>query len=303
MDQRNTPHTHYIHRLSYSAQERMVGAFLLVAIAILVWLLLSASIARISSDKYFILYGELQSEQDVSTNTEIIISGLTAGKVEDVSVNKDNKVVVKLRLLERYHSLVRSDSIAHIDAFNFGVINKSVIELSAGNPRRPLMTDGSHIKIKSSFSIKQLMTRVTPALDDLSRTINQANRLLAAIDPVMVKDSIKNLNAISRNALALTTEIQSGNGIAHQVVYDEAMAKNMLAISNNLNIASAQVDKLVTVLNKELESVPGLMNKVRPLINEADKTIKATQNIWPLSSAIGDQKKDEQLTPQTPAND
>jgi phospholipid/cholesterol/gamma-HCH transport system substrate-binding protein len=303
MEQRDIPHTHYIHRLSYSAQERIVGAFLLVAISILIWLLISASTAQISFDKYFTLYAELQSEQDVNTNTDINISGLTAGKVEDVSINKDNKVVIKMRLQERYHSLVRTDSVAHISAFNFGVINKSVIELSAGDPKLPLMADGSQIKILSSFSIKQLITKVTPALDDLANTITQANQLLAAIDPAMVKDSIKNLNEISRNTLALTTEMQSGNGIAHKVIYDEAMAKNMLAISNNLNIASAQVNKLVTELNKELESVPGLMNKVQPLINEADKTIKATQRIWPLSSAIGDKKKNEQLTPQAPAND
>jgi phospholipid/cholesterol/gamma-HCH transport system substrate-binding protein len=303
MEQRNIPRTHYIHRLSYSTQERMVGAFLLIAIAILIWLLISASAAQISFDKYFTLYGELQSEQDVNTNTDIIISGLTAGKVEDVSINKENKIVVKLRLQERYHSLVRTNSVAHINAFNFGVINKSVIELSAGDPKLPLMTDGSHIKIQSSFSIKQIITKVTPALDDLANTINQANQLLAAIDPAMLKDSIKNLNAISKNALALTTEVKSGNGIANKVIYDETLAKNMLAVSNNLNLASAQMTKLATVLNKEIESVPGLMNKVRPLINEADKTIKATQRIWPLSSAIGDKKKNAQLTPQAPAND
>ena len=303
MEQRDIPHTHYIHRLSYSAQERIVGAFLLIAITILIWLLISTSAAQISFDKYFTLYGELQSEQDVNTNTDIIISGLTAGKVEDVSINKDNRVVVKLRLQERYHSLVRTDSVAHINAFNLGVINKSVIELSAGDPKLPLMADGSHIKILSSFSIKQLITKVTPALDNLANTINQANQLLAAIDPAMVKDSIKNLHAISKNALALSTEIKSGNGIANKVIYDETLAKNMLAVSNNLELASAQINRLIVVLNKEIEAVPGLMNKVQPLINEADKTIKATQRIWPLSSAIGDKKKNKQLTPQAPAND
>ena len=77
----------------------------------------------------------------------------------------------------------------------------------------------------------------------------------------------------------------------------------MLAVSNNLDLASSQINKLVVVLNKEIQSVPGLMNKVQPLINEADKTIKATQRIWPLSSAIGDKKKNAQLTPQAPAND
>jgi phospholipid/cholesterol/gamma-HCH transport system substrate-binding protein len=303
MDRRNTPRTHYIHRLSYSAQERMVGAFLLIAAGILIWLLFSAGASQISFDEYFTLYGELESEQAVNNNTEVIISGLNAGKVEDVRINESNRVVVKLRMLERYHSLVRSDTVAHINAFNFGVISKSVIELSAGNPALPLLDDGSTIKIQSSFDIKQLMAKVTPTLDNLANTIDHANQLLAAIDPAVVKDSINNLNAVSRQVLAITEEIKSGKGFANKLIYDDAMANNMLAVSNNLNNASAHIDELISSIHKDLESVPDLLNKVEPLLKEADKTIKATQRIWPLSSALSDEKKSEQLTPQAPAND
>jgi len=303
MERRNTSRTHYIHRLSYSTQERIVGAFLLVAAGILVWLLFSAGTAKISFEEYFTLYGELESEQAVNDNTEVIISGLSAGKVEDVRIDEKNKVVITLRMLERYHSLVRSDTVAHIDAFNLGVINKSVIELTVGDPNLPLIADGSKIKIQSSFSVKQLMAKMTPTLDNLANTIEHANQILAAVDPGKIKDSINTLNTVSRQVLAISKEIESGNGLANKLIYDEELAKNMLAISNNLNTASTQVDKLLGVLSKELQSAPGLLNKVEPLINEADKTIKATQRIWPLSSALDKEKKSEQLTPQAPAND
>ena len=303
MDRRNTPRTHYIHRLSYSAQERIVGAFLLIAIGILVWLLFTSESSKISFEEYFTLYGELEPNQSVNTNSEVIISGLTAGNVEDVSINQQNKIVVTLRMLERYHSLIRTDSVARIEALNLGVINKSVIEFSVGNPELPLMADGSKINIKSSFDIKKLMATLAPALDNLVSTIEQANQLLAAIDPVVVSDSINNLNAISKDVRAITAQVKSGDGVANQVIYDNALASNMRAIASNLDVATAQFDRLLSVINKELESVPGLMKKVEPLIKEADKTIKATQRIWPLSSAIGDEKKTERLTPQAPAND
>ncbi len=303
MDRRNTPRTHYIHRLSYSAQERIVGAFLLLAIGILVWLLFTAGSSKISFEDYFTLYGELETNQAVNTNTEIIVSGLTAGNVEDVSINEHNKIIVTLRMLERYHSLIRTDTVAHIEALNFGVINKSVIEFSVGNPALPLLADGSKINIASSFDVKQLMAKLAPALDNLVSTIEQANQLLTAIDPAVVTDSINNLNAISSDVRAITAQVKSGDGIANQVIYDNALANNMKAIASNLNLATSQFDRLLSVINKELESVPGLMKKVEPLIKEADKTIKATQRIWPLSSAIGDDNKTERLTPQAPAND
>jgi ABC-type transporter Mla subunit MlaD len=303
MDRRNTPRTHYIHRLSYSAQERIVGAFLLLAIGILVWLLFTAGTSKISFEDYFTLYGELETNQAVNTNTEIIVSGLTAGNVEDVSINEHNKIIVTLRMLERYHSLIRTDTVAHIEALNFGVINKSVIEFSVGNPELPLLADGSKINIASSFDVKQLMSKLAPALDNLVSTIEQANRLLTAIDPAVVTDSINNLNAISSDVRAITAQVKSGDGIANQVIYDNALTNNMKAIASNLNLATSQFDRLLSVINKELESAPGLMKKLEPLIKEADKTIKATQRIWPLSSAIGDDKQTERLTPQAPAND
>ena len=303
MDRRNTPRTHYIHRLHYSTQERIVGAFLLIAIGVLVWLLFTAGSSKMSFEEYFTLYGELETSQAVNTNTEIIVSGLTAGNVEDVRINEQNKIVVTLRMLERYHSLIRTDSVAHIESLNLGVINKSVIEFSVGNPELSPILDGSKIKIASSLNIKQLITKLVPALDDLVSTIEHANQLLAAVDPAMVTESISNLNAISRDVRAITAQVKSGDGIANRVIYENALANDMLAIANNLNIASSQFDRLLTALNKELDSVPGLLQKVEPLLKEADKTIKATQRIWPLSSAIGDEKKSQMLTPQAPAND
>jgi hypothetical protein len=45
------------------------------------------------------------------------------------------------------------------------------------------------------------------------------------------------------------------------------------------------------------------MEKIEPLMKEADETIKATKRIWPISSAVGEEKENVKLTPQVPAND
>ena len=57
-------------------------------------------------------------------------------------------------------------------------------------------------------------------------------------------------------------------------------------------------------LNKQVADMPELVNKIGPLLNEADKTIKASQRIWPLSTAIGENNKNsDTLTSPAPAND
>ena len=63
------------------------------------------------------------------------------------------------------------------------------------------------------------------------------------------------------------------------------------------------MDNLLNMLNRELANLSQLLEKIEPLMKEADETLKATQRIWPLSSAINKDEKVEKLTPQAPAND
>jgi hypothetical protein len=47
-------------------------------------------------------------------------------------------------------------------------------------------------------------------------------------------------------------------------------------------------------LQTQADEIPEITNKVKPLINEADKTIRATQQLWLISGNIP-QAKDETL--------
>jgi hypothetical protein len=53
---------------------------------------------------------------------------------------------------------------------------------------------------------------------------------------------------------------------------------------------------LLKSLQQQVDEIPELTDKVKPLLDEADKTIKATQQIWPLSSSIQKDNR-EKLTP------
>jgi hypothetical protein len=45
-----------------------------------------------------------------------------------------------------------------------------------------------------------------------------------------------------------------------------------------------------------VDEIPELTDRVKPLLDEADKTIKATQQVWPLSGNIQKDSK-QTLTP------
>jgi len=372
--------THYIHRLHYSSLEKIVGAFVLLAISMLVWLLFSSGKSLLNFEDHYILHGKLENIQSIDQNTEILIGGLAAGKVQSVKITDDNHIIVVMEILERYNSLVRTDSTARLNAFNLGMINQSFIEISVGSAHQDILTEGSTIIITESINIKNLLVKFAPAMEalfeminrtnallsvvehqQLKKTINHVDSLVSTIDPQQLKQALDNLYAISADASQITkrvnagdgipvtiksidqlvsamdleqleqisahtnqllmaidpalissmikdihtssaylkdiiTQIKHGKGVIGSSIYDKETTNNFNKTMIYLSKVSYQLDKLLLRLTKELENMPDLLKKIEPLLTEADKTIKATQKVWPISTAIEDIDNNEHRT-------
>ena len=296
---------HYIHRLSYSAQERLAGTFVLLAVGLLVWLLLSSQKTQNLFEEEITLYATMSSIQAVNKDTNVIISGLDIGSVTDVNIDDENRVVITMSILKKYQKLIRTDSTAELLNFKFALIGKSVIEISVGSPQLPVIEDGSTITIKDSFNLVQLVSQFEPVLGTLQDSIERMNEILNAIDPDQVGSNVSNLEAISSDLKAISRQIKQGKGLAGNAIFNEAMkddfvtsAENLKDITQQTKIIIEQTKTLLTSLQKQVDEIPELTEKVKPLLDEADKTIKATQQIWPLSSSMPEDHKQTLTSPE-----
>lgn len=296
---------HYIHRLSYSAQERLAGTFVLLAVGLLVWLLITSQKTQNLFEDEISLYATMSSIQAVNKDTNVIISGLDVGTVTDVNIDDNNQVIITMSILEKYQKLIRTDSTAELLDFKFALLGKSVIEISVGSPQLPIIKDGSTLVIKESFNLVQLIAKFEPVLITLQDSIERTNEILQAIDPKQVGANIDNLESISSNFKAITQQIRQGEGLAGNVIYNDDMKADMLTTTENLKILTErtkniieQTSALLTSLQKQADQLPEITEKVKPLLDEADKTIKATQKIWPLSSSMPKDNKQTLTTPE-----
>lgn len=294
---------HYIHRLSYSAQERLAGTFVLLAVGLLVWLLLTSQKTQNLFEDEITLYATMSSIQAVNKDTNVIISGLDIGSVTDVNIDEENRVVITMSILKKYQQLIRTDSTAELLNFKFALIGKSVIEISVGSPSLPVIEDGSTLKIKESFNLVQLVAKFEPVLGTLQDSITRMNEILQAIDPQQVGENISNLDSISSDMKVITSQIRQGKGVAGNALFNENMQDDVLTTTENVRILTEQTKGIVEQtrvllisLQQQLDEMPELTEKVKPLLDEADKTIKASQKIWPLSSSMPKDNK-QTLTP------
>ncbi len=296
---------HYIHRLSYSAQERLAGTFVLIAVGLLVWLLITSQKTQNLFEDEITLYATMNSIQAVNKDTNVIISGLDVGTVTDVNINDKNQVIITMSILKKYQKLIRSDSAAELLDYKFALLGKSVIEISVGSPQLPIIKDGSTLVIKESFNLVQLVAKFEPVLVTLQDSIERTNEILQAIEPEQVSANVNNLKSISNNLKAITAQIKSGKGTLGSVIYNDDIKDNVQTTTENLKNLTEQTrdiikqtSALLASIQQQVDQLPEITEKVTPLLDEADKTIKATQKIWPLSSSIGKDNKQTLISPE-----
>ena len=301
----NRTRAHYIHRLSYSAQERLAGTFVLIAVGLLAWLLITSQKTQNLFEDEITLYATMSSIQAVNKDTNVIISGLEIGSVTDVNIDNNNQVIITMSILKKYQKLIRTDSTAELLNFKFALLGKSVIEISVGSPQLPVIEDGSTLVIKESFNLVQLVAKFEPVLITLQDSIKQVNEILQAIDPQQVGSNVSNLESITADLKAITSQIQQGKGPVGSVIYSDEMKDDVLSTTENLKDLTErtkdiieQTSVLLISIQQQVDQLPEITDKVAPLLDEADKTIKATQKIWPLSSSVPKDNKQTLTTPE-----
>ncbi len=301
----NRTRAHYIHRLSYSTQEQLAGSFVLIAVVLLVWLLITSQKTHDLFEEEVILYGSMDSPQSINKDTNIIISGLTIGTISDINIDDNNHMLVTMLILKKYQKLIRTDSTAALLNFQFAQLGKSVIEISIGSPQLPVIKEGSTLKIKETFNLVSLVSQFEPVVIALQNSINKMDKILQVIDPPKVENSISNLESISNDLKAISSQIYQGKGLAGNIVFNDQIQQDVTTSTENLKDITEQTQVIIEQTKKLLKSIqlqvnelPEITKKIKPLLDQADKTIKATQQIWPLSSNIPKENKQTLTSPE-----
>ena len=302
-ERQHKPNTHYIHRISFTAQEQIVGLFVFIAIGVLIGLLLSSGKSAISFEDSFTVFGKLESVQGISKDTEIKISGLSAGSIESIDIKEDNTVIITMNVISKYKKLLRTDSIAKLSNPGIAMLGGSVIHISSGSSDKPILEDGSTITVTQTAGIKETLEKITPTFEQLQSSIEKIDAILAIVEPQVLRNTFDNIELASGNLRDISHKVNQGDGLAGSLIGDADIKDDTKAIINNLLTITQSMEEIVATLNKEIANMPELVEKIGPLLNQANKTIKATQRIWPLSSAIGEDKNIDTLTSPAPAGD
>lgn len=333
---------HYIHGLNYTARERLVGVFVLAAMAIVFGLILVNGRTSHLFEQRITYHAILKNAQGVSTESVVKVSGIDVGRVSSIDISSDNRVHLTLYVYKHYRNLIRADSKASLSKLS--VLGKSSIDIAAGSPSSPVLPDGATLTIEEPLSLDQLMADLTPVMAKVKKIVEGLSALVAAINPNDVKTTSSELAKTLVSMRAISAQIASGQGVVGQAVFNRGMGKdvtrslgtlNALLIKANRRLAEmkpvvknaaaitdegrgmtrqlgalvvetrqlvGQMNLAMGSVNVELQQLPELISRMKLLMDSTDRTLQGIQRVWPLSSAVPP-PKDETLIKAQPADE
>jgi phospholipid/cholesterol/gamma-HCH transport system substrate-binding protein len=295
--------THYIHRTSYTAQERMVGVFVLSAIAVLVFLLFSTIKSQNIFEEYLVIYGKLNSAEGLSTETIVQISGIEVGKVSAVEITDDNHIMLTMHIYNRFHKLLRSDSKVKVSSLNATIIGKSIIGITAGSHDKPKLAAGSVLDVQESGSVEDVISEAKVILDVINKMVYQVSDVISAVDAEKIASTIDSFEKVAANVKVISDDLNSDRSIVKSLLVDKKLEENITQSMANLKQATGDMKELIQVLKSDVKEVPVVLKNINTVIGETEKTIQATQRIWPISSAMPEKEPGSKTVAPLPAND
>lgn len=325
-DQQGRTQVHYIHRLDYSARERLVGLFVLIAVAILIALILVKGRASHLFEEQITYHAFLQNVQGVAVDSLVHVSGIEVGRVVSLDISQDNRIHITFFVYESFRRLIREDS--HGSLGKLAIVGDSSLEISAGNPDLPELAAGSIIDVEEPLTVDELISQLTPIFEKVNRTFEGVAAIVAAIDPEKIQATSGELGTMVERLNLISGRIVNGQGLIGKALYDKKFENDVTLAVNKLGASMVQVERRLIELepvvknfdavsddgkqvakelqqllvdsrrlvgemnqavhsvNIELQQLPEIVSRMQLLLESTDRTLDGVQRVWPISSAI-----------------
>jgi phospholipid/cholesterol/gamma-HCH transport system substrate-binding protein len=317
---------HYIHHLSYSFRERLVGVFVLFALALVIGLILAKGQSSHLFEDRVSYNAFLNNAQGISTESIVKISGIDVGKVSSIDITDDNRIHVQFFVYRGFRNLLRVDSRGALNKLS--LVGNATLMINAGSAEQPLLPEGATVPVEEPMTADELMAELTPVLERAKRAFRDISEIIEAVDAKQLKSTTADLAATMANLREVSTQLATGQGALGKALYDrtleQGLTRSVASLEDAMGEAAQRMKELrpmigsmtalsseakqhtealgdlvddsrqlitemtgaVHTVNTEVQQMPELVNRMQLLLESTDHTLEGVQRLWPLSSAI-----------------
>ncbi|RLA23682.1 MAG: hypothetical protein DRQ62_05960 [Gammaproteobacteria bacterium] len=327
---------HYIHKITYNYRERVVGLFIISAFVLISALIIISGRNQHFFEKRVTYYMDVVSSEGISQGSIVKAIGTEVGMVSAMNLTENSKIRITIEVYQGSRSYIRAGAKAVVN--RLANISVALIEIKSDSINAPVLAEGSVIPVEETPSLNDLLlgvahiiqaadehdllNKLETLLPKLEVTIENAHKIIAQIATghgvlgaaVFDKQVEKELKTVVTSGSEILQEAQGTIGLAKQrLMQMQPLLNNAQYISQDIRVAAqslpamilelneiiAKANTALTLINGELEHIPGTVIDTRRTLGKTDHLIDSVQSTWPLSNDI-DKHKPNPLIPVQP---
>ena len=243
--------------------ETKVGIFLAVSLIGLVAVLGYLAVENDLFTSQYQLTFTVDKGTGFSPGMPVKLSGFRIGRIDDIRLNDDARVNIRMDIDQEYSRWIHQDSVARL--VNEGLVGDAIIEITAGSSKSPELNDGDRIRFEASKSLDE---HVNDIADKIQPVLLEVRDIIGYIaDPGGdFKQSLKNINH-------LTGELQGTRGRIDKLL--DATSTDIGALLKQANQTFSSLDETLkrvdTILVAAEGDVPQILEKVDTTMTNLEK--------------------------------
>lgn len=286
-----------------STRTAMVGAFVLGGLALFAAGLFLIGDRRLLFADRFEVSTALTKVSGLQVGTKVRVAGLDAGEVLEIRVPPvpSQPFLVRMRLREDLHHLVRTDSVCSVHTD--GIVGSAFIQVSPGSDAAPIVAAGQTLEGRDMIEFADLIqegrdtfrTVTREVIDlkgDVSEAVVAATEATRTVDAVilgtgdevqvMMKTgtrAIEEVQQVLADARRIVSDIKAGQGTVGQLVTDDALYKRITGLADEAEQTMANLQAITDRARTTFDSVTARDSTARQMIRTIQGTLVEAQEV------------------------
>jgi phospholipid/cholesterol/gamma-HCH transport system substrate-binding protein len=256
-------------KLQYSTMERMTGAFILLTLIVFLFTVAVVGRGKNWFRKHVVYYTTFEEGYNLVSGSRVQLLGTDIGSVTDVSLTKDNKVKVQVKVLTEYSSRIRTNSVATVESPT--VIGSEYINIRPGTSKAAVIPPEGLIPSKEKkklteyleqYEIGEKLAHLGKILEDLAQITDQ------------LKDPKGPFFGTFSNLQEVTGTVEAGEGSLGRLIKSDELYEHMDAFvatlqetADKLVRAGASIEEGSAHLEKATREAPEMVDKTQELLD------------------------------------
>jgi phospholipid/cholesterol/gamma-HCH transport system substrate-binding protein len=256
-------------KLQYSTMERMTGAFILLTLIVFLFTVAVVGRGKNWFRKHVVYYTTFEEGYNLVSGSRVKLLGTDIGSVTDVSLTKDNKVKVQVKVLTEYSSRIRANSVATVESPT--VIGSEYINIRPGTSKAAVIPPEGLIPSKEKkklteyleqYEIGEKLAHLGKILEDLAQITDQ------------LKDPKGPFFGTFSNLQEVTGTVEAGEGSLGRLIKSDELYEHMDAFvatlqetADKLVRAGASIEEGSAHLEKATREAPEMVDKTQELLD------------------------------------